>query len=263
MRTSSIRFSLACTLSLGLSVVCTKAATYLEIGGQVVVEAEHFDSRTVDTTDNHHWHVVPDDNTNPMDPLMDTPATYNELIWTNARGGKYVQSYPDQAGGGQNKNTGTDVVGTDAVVNYKVQIATTGQYRLYMRFGGYDGSSDSMYAQIVELIDGLETGQPDWYRYVGSYTPDFSLIRDTVAGGSAIGWNGDGAMEGDLANQIGGGGGEVHAVWTIATPGTYTVRLSQREDGSSIDAFVLQLASLPEPDNPGPDESPIVGSTYV
>jgi len=75
MRTSSIKFSLVCTLSLGLSVVCTKAATYLEIGGQVVVEAEHFDSRTVDTTDNHHWHVVPDDNTNPADPLMDSPAT--------------------------------------------------------------------------------------------------------------------------------------------------------------------------------------------
>jgi len=265
MRTSSIRFSLVCTLSLGLSVVCTKAATYLEIGGQVVVEAEHFDSRTVDTTDNHHWHVVPDDNTNPMDPLMDTPATYNELIWTNARGGKYVQSYPDQAGGGQNKNTDVSVVGTDAVLNYKVQIATTGQYRLYLRFSGYDGSSDSMYAQIVELIDGLATGQPDWYRYVGSVaTADFSQIRDTAPpGGTAIGWNGTGAPEGDTANQIGGGGGEVLAVWTISTPGTYTIRISQREDGSALDAFVLQLASLPEPDDPGPDESPIVGSPYV
>jgi len=97
------------------------------------------------------------------------------------------------------------VVGTDAVLNYKVQIATTGQYRLYLRFSGYDGSSDSMYAQIVELIDGLETGQPDWYRYVGATGPNFSAIRDTAAGGSAIGWNGDGAMEGDLANQSAAG----------------------------------------------------------
>src|SRR5436305_6738231 len=55
----------------------------------------------------------------------------------------------------------------------------------------------------------------------------------------------------------------VLAVCTISTPGTYTIRISQREDGSALDAFVLQLASLPEPDDPGPDESPIVGSPYV
>src|SRR5438477_3500698 len=149
MRNSKFHFLLGSTVVFSLGALSAQGAVYLEIGGQVVVEAEHFDSRTVDTTDNHHWHVVPDDNTNPMDPLMDTPATYNELIWTNARGGKYVQSYPDQAGGGQNKNTDVSVVGTDAVLNYKVQIATTGQYRLYLRFSGYDGSSDSMHAQIV------------------------------------------------------------------------------------------------------------------
>jgi len=117
----------------------------------------------------------------------------------------------------------------------------------------------------VELIDGLETGQPDWYRYVGSIAgADFSQVRDTAPpGGSAVGWNGTGAPEGDAANQLGGGGGEVLALWTISTAGTYTIRISQREDGSALDALILQLASLPEPDDPGPDESPVVGRPYV
>ena len=263
MKTSLYRIVSAGLIFVGANFSALNAAVYQEIGGQAVIEAEHFDTRTVDTSDNHHWHVVPDDNTNPNDPLKDTPATYSETLWLNARGGKYVQSYPDSAGGGQNKNTDTSVVGTDPVLNYKVKIDTTGKYRLYLRFAGYDGSSDSIYAQIVELIDGLANGQPDWYRYVGApAAPDFSLITDT-AGGSAVGWNGNGAPEGDAANQIGGGGGEIPAYWTIATAGTYTIRISQREDGSAVDALILQLATLPEPTDPGPDESPIVGAQFV
>ena len=160
MRNSTFKFLVVSSLSFGLGAIAGKAATYLEIGGQVVVEAEHFDTRTVDPADSHHWHIVPDDDNSPTDPLMDSHTNYNETVWSNARGGKYIQSYPDSARGGQNKNN-VDLVGTDAVVNYKVQIATTGQYRLYIRWGGYDGSSDSMYAQIVELIDGPATGQPD------------------------------------------------------------------------------------------------------
>src|SRR5437867_2484446 len=225
MRIHAFRFFFISIVGFGSAVVCSKAAVYQEIGGRVVVEAEHFDSRTVDTTDNHHWHVVPDDDTNPADPLLDSPATYSEPIFVNARGGKYVQSYPDSAGGGQNKNADAGVVGTDAVLNYKVQITTTGQYRLYLRWGGYDGSSDSIYAQIVELIDGLTTGQPDWYRYAANIGGDFATASDT-GGGSAIGWNGSAAPEGDAANERSGGGGEIPAVWTISTPGTYTIRLS-------------------------------------
>ena len=53
------------------------------------------------------------------------------------------------------------------------------------------------------------------------------------------------------------------ALWTISTAGTYTIRISQREDGSALDALILQLASLPEPDDPGPDESPVAGRPYV
>jgi len=125
MRNSKFQLLLGSSVVVSLGVLGAQGAVYQELGGQVVVEAEHFDSRTVDPTDNHHWHLVPDDNNSASDPLMDSPATYAEPNWINARGGKYVQSYPDSAGGWLNKNTDPSVVGTDPVLNYKVQITTT------------------------------------------------------------------------------------------------------------------------------------------
>jgi len=44
-------------------------------------------------------------------------------------------------------------------------------------------------------------------------------------------------------------------VWTVSTPGTYTLRVSQREDGANVDALIFQLNSLAAPTNPGPAES--------
>jgi hypothetical protein len=51
-------------------------------------------------------------------------------------------------------------------------------------------------------------------------------------------------------------GGEVPAVWTITTPGIYTIRVFQREDGATLDALILQRSNLGYPSNPGPPESP-------
>jgi hypothetical protein len=42
----------------------------------------------------HHWAIMPDENGKP-----DTAA---DPGFANARGGKYMQSLPDTAGGGQN-----------------------------------------------------------------------------------------------------------------------------------------------------------------
>ena len=64
MRSRTYQFVLASALGLGLSVVCTKAAVYQEVGGQVVVEAVHFDYRNFEFTDAaipHHFHIVPDE----------------------------------------------------------------------------------------------------------------------------------------------------------------------------------------------------------
>ena len=44
--------------------------------------------------------------------------------------------------------------------------------------------------------------------------------------------------------------------WVINDPGIYTLRFSQREDGSAVDAFVFQLSNLPPPTGTGPPQSP-------
>jgi hypothetical protein len=254
MRNSAFTFLTVSTLSLGLGAFRATAAVYNETGGQVVVEAEHFDARTTSATA-HHWAVIPDESGSP-----DTPADAGFL---NARGGKYVQSLPDTAGGGENRNADTTMPGTGNVIDYKVQINTVGQYRLYLRWGGYDGSSDSIYAEIVDLRDGITGGQADWYRYSANINGDFATAVNTTTGGTALGWNGSGAPAGSADQISGGPAGEVPALWTISEPGVYTIRLSQREDGSAVDAFILQRSNLAEPTDPGPAESALATSYII
>lgn len=67
------------------------------------------------------------------------------------------------------------------------------------------------------------------------------------------GWDGYGAP----ASNGGGGGGitdEVPAVYDLSG-GVYTLRISMREDGSALDAIIIQRANLPPPASPGPAES--------
>ena len=45
------------------------------------------------------------------------------------------------------------------------------------------------------------------------------------------------------------------AVWSISTPGEYTIRLTHCFSGFALDALVFQLVSLPAPTGDGPDES--------
>ncbi|HUS33956.1 MAG TPA: PA14 domain-containing protein [Verrucomicrobiae bacterium] len=224
----------ACIAALTIVTMPTKAATiFKEAGGLVVIEAEHYTTRTTaaQSDDAHIWQVVPDE----VSPPAGTP------LFTNARGNSYITSQPDVAGGGANHNVKDDAAGTaDAIdrppfIDYKVNITTPGEYQLYMRWGGYDGSSDSIYAQIVEL----NATDPRWYRYARTIATDLSTVDfDGIAG----------------VNDITAGGNEVPAVWTLAA-GTYTLRISMREDGSIVDALVLQLSSLPNPGVPGPAES--------
>ena len=154
-----------------VSLVClssnAKAAIYKETGGIVVVEAEHFDQRTTNDSDQHHCAIMPDENGNP-----DTAA---DSGFTNARGGKYMQSLPDSAGGGSAHNGSLDQVGIDPYLDYRVQITTPGQYRLWLRWGGYDGSSDSIFAQIRELLTPAGPG-PDFYKYAVTLSDDVVLV---------------------------------------------------------------------------------------
>src|ERR1051325_2798800 len=120
---------------LFLAAVATQAAIYKESGGRVLIEAEHFDVRTANA-DTHIWQIMPDEN--------GAPFTAADAGFVNARGGKYMQSQPDTLGGNVANYNTVAQVGQDPHLDFKVQISNAGQYRLYLRFGGYDGSSDSI-----------------------------------------------------------------------------------------------------------------------
>src|SRR5207302_10600282 len=174
------------------------AATYKEVGGVVVVEAEHFDSRQTAQDNDHHWAIAPDELT--ADEAALPPGQY-----LNARGDKYLVVLPES-----NENrSNTDAQGLGPSADYKVQINTTGDYTLYIRDTGYDGASDSIYVRILELEKANGGPGPDWYRY--NPTPadsDFNSDRHAVGD---TGW--DDMLTPEINN---GGGGEAPATWTIS-----------------------------------------------
>ncbi len=191
-------------------------AVFFEKNGQVVVEAEQFQSRTSYGGDD--WRIVPDE-------------TSGVASFANPRGG-YIQVVPDAGLG----NTHSPPFGFGPSVRYTVHIDTPGDYQLFSRFDGFSANSDSLYASIVELQDGVGTGQADWYR----------LNHGTDANFDTTAWDGAGESEGTSA-----GGNNVSAVWTISQAGDYTVEYIMREDGIALDAFVLQLTSRPVPQTTG------------
>src|ERR1051325_7251190 len=115
---------------------------------------------------------------------------------------------------------------------------------------GYDGSSDSFFGQILEFAP--PGPGPNFYRYAPNPDlNDFSQLQNDPNDGTTIGqgWSGYAAP----APRVDGGGGEVKALYNITTPGLYTIRLSQREDGAGVDGVALQLASSPPPTTTTPE----------
>ncbi|MCI0537061.1 MAG: hypothetical protein L0Z50_17740 [Verrucomicrobiales bacterium] len=240
----SVQLLIAATLLM--SWTTQAAAPYQESGGRVVIEAEHFSTRSTDTAgtpevvDDHHWHIVPDDD--GTDPFGDS----GDPIFISARGDKYIQSLPDS---GQIKNEVVDV-GTAPYLDYLVQVNTPGQYRLWLRWGGHSGDSDTIYAEVRELKDSMGGKISDWYHYVSNIGADFA-----IAGPDGTGWHGEAGFEDVFGTILGTPVEKVPAVWDISAAGVYTIRLTMREDGSAVDALIFQLASLPDPTDPGPAES--------
>lgn len=214
-------------------------AEFVESGGRVVIEAEHFTVRAANLADNHHWHVVPDDNFS--DFLKDSPEQTLIPQFGDARG-SYIVALPNL---GQNKNQ-LEVVLTEPYAEYAFRISAAGEYRLWTRWAGYDDAADSMYAGLVELQDDLG-GIPDWYRFSHF---DRSARTNFM-------WQGDGAAE-----HSGGAGGEIPMTWQLE-PGSYHLRLYQREDGAAVDALMLQLLAEPDPTGQGPAESTFDGLMLV
>ncbi|MCL4204889.1 MAG: autotransporter-associated beta strand repeat-containing protein, partial [Pirellulaceae bacterium] len=200
---------------------------YFEVGGRIVAEAEEFTRRTA-TSYPDNWLIVPDE---------DSGAG----VLAGARGdGRYIQSLPDQAG------TGGSPTGAPSI-EYDFFVTTAGTYRLYLRWAnnqnvGGGGNSDSIFVDIVQKKDGVTPALgtapnlvADWYQ-LGNNNGTFA-------------WDGGGQAEANV-----GSAANNPVVWSL-TPGLYTFRISQREDGAAVDAWTLQQNSRPAPSGVGPGTS--------
>lgn len=180
----------------------------VERDGRVVVEGEYFD-----TADD--WIVVSYDGTEPVP----------EGFYALARGGRYVL-VPEGAGGSSPATASNEIT-------YTFTITEGGEYRLFPRWTGYDGGSDSFWTDIISVKDG-PGGEADNYLFVGQ-------------GGSAFAWDSNAGFEDNAAGGV--INNPADPVWNL-TPGEYTLRFNPREDGVALDAFVLQNSSLGIPGTP-------------
>ncbi len=201
------------------------AAPFREVGGIVVVEAEHFESRQ-GSDDEHVWKIAPDE-------LSAEEASLAAAGYQSARSGKYMVVLPDA---GQNRNN-VDARAAGPYMEYKVEITTPGEYQLYLRATGFDGASDSGYISIVELGSDAGGPGPNWYRQA-----PIPQDGDFASRGDGAGWLGTGG-----ADAVGGDAGGDPMLYNIVKAGVYTVRIHQREDGLGVDSFVLQRSNLPTP----------------
>ncbi len=250
MKSTSLNTALVALLAFSWNA---RGAVYKEAGGVVVIDAIHFDYRNFEFTDAevpHHFHIVPDEDglVSPSHPWGDTHAP----DYLNSRTGHYLQLLPDA--GANNGNCPTcpnQNVGFAPYAEYKVQITTVGEYQLYLRQLGWDGASDSFFAQILEFAP--PGPGPNFYRFAPNPdSPDFdALLNDPNDNNTAQGWSGYATP----APAVNGGGGEVKALYKITTPGLYSIRLSQREDGAGVDGVALQLSSLAPPASAVPESA--------
>ena len=200
------------------------AIIYLESGGRVVGEGEAFSNRVDVVPQGDSWLVVP----------TEDPGAGG---LNGARGGQFVQSLPDQSGAGGGPNVPPEI-------HYQMDITTPGTYRLYLRWANTQlnggGNSDSMYVDVMEIKDGIGGSQADWYEMVGN--------------SGSFRWDAGGQAEINSA-----GAADNPITWDIPSPGIYTFRVTQREDGSAVDAFVFQRSNLPAPVDFGPPPSLVAG----
>lgn len=192
--------------------------SYYEAVGRVVVgEGELFTSRLNNGTDN--FEII----------SVETAPVPGSNPFSNFRGLGYVQVLPDGGTGAQAPPNGPPSI------DYRIRITQADTYRLFLRTVGFDGGSDSIYASIVERQDG-PGGAADYYRILTGGNSNFATVP----------WETTGAVETTALS-----GAEVAMNWAL-TPGEYTLRIVNREDGVAVDAFVLQASSLSAPTGNGP-----------
>ncbi|MEX2581322.1 MAG: hypothetical protein WD342_19855, partial [Verrucomicrobiales bacterium] len=179
----------------------------LERDGLIVGEAEFFDS-----TDD--W-VIRQEGYFPAGWTGSAPPqSFLDNGFTGSRNGYFID-LPDGNGGGQASNNNFAL--------YNFTTTTGGSYRLSTRWTGFNGNSDSLFADIVEIKDGIGSGEADFYQFAG--------------GGSNNGvfdWLSVATTEAST-----GGAGSDAPVWNLDPNTTYTLRFNPREDGVAVDSWML------------------------
>ncbi len=189
---------------------------YVESGGFVQGEAENYHLKGLST-------VAPG-----TDDWVEVPTVAAQgATFENAQGGLFFQCQPDDGTAPSATFSAATPTGTNAgaYADYKIQIVNPGIYQLFLRWDGHNDSSDSIYAGILELADGIGGTNPDWYEDAGHTTSDFNQQ----------GWDGLGQAEANVFNPSQG------AMTFSLAAGPYTLRIMAREDGVALDAWRLQL----------------------
>ena len=129
---------------------------------------------------------------------------------------------------------------TKSRVDYKLKIDQPGTYRLYLRWNGLSDFSNAVVVRIRHLQDGLYGDIADFYGFCKrkqrgdeyrSLEPDW---RHLALFEKPLITNPDQKF--------------VEAEWTIPEPGEYTLQIMESKSRAAVDAFILQLNSLPDPD---------------
>lgn len=184
---------------------------YVVINGVVTGEAENYHATAADTAGTF-WQEIP---TNAVVPAG--------VTFENASGGLAMQ-VPNVVG------SSSVSIANGPSIDYYVQFAVPGTYRIYLRWDGYDASSDSLYAGIS--TDAAFASILDWFEDFNHTTSDFGQQ----------GWDGSGQSQVNVAAPA-----QNAMTITIPASGVYTLRVVAREDGVALDRFRIQLDSMPDP----------------
>jgi len=199
------------------------------------VEAEDYDRRfagssTLSTSIDHHWRLIDatvasgDEGAGEHQGVSNSDGGPGKFA--GASGGFYMQLLPEI------NSSWTQSDGSfrefSPALEFDFEVPVGGRYQLAVQWDGFDGGSDSLYASIDELRDGLGSGEADWYRYAHVAGP---------ANFAAYGLEDVGDYE-DVSGWVGRGD---DATFTLAADSTYTLRFVGREDGAAIDKWRLEL----------------------
>lgn len=172
--------------------------------GQVVVEAEHFKSKSAGPSDEYTFQTVGETGSNgAADP----------------RGGLFMRSGPNNG----TANTTGNPFDVGPVMSYDVLIEEAGTYRAWLRHAldpdtaQPAGNDDSIFIRVFEK---------------GGAAGDFYLVDQF---GSDWNWIGQGRK-----NSTGLGPAREDALFNLGT-GVYTIQIAMREDGADLDAILLDL----------------------